>query len=84
MLEAITFVGFVVLALVYLVVLGVPLGIVAWLLTYGLFRFLARLLLTRIGEPTDLYGPTRPPTPTEPVSSANTRHRPRTRRGRSF
>lgn len=77
MLAATVFIGFVVLGLVCLAVLGVPLGILAWLLFYGLFRFITRSLLTHIGDSGDLYHHervTRPrPVATSPHASANTR-----------
>lgn len=84
-LAAAVYVGFVVLALACVALLGVPLGIVAWLLIYGVFRFLARHLLIFVGDSSDLTErPTRRPTLSAPVASANTRRRPPSPQGQPF
>lgn len=48
-MAAVFIVGFILLAIFLVSVLGLPLGMLAWLGVYGLFRFAARKLLDHVG-----------------------------------
>lgn len=51
-MDVVFLVGSILLAIGLVSVLGLPLGMLAWLLAYGLFRFLARKVLDIVGGPT--------------------------------
>lgn len=53
--SAATLIGLVVLAVAYLDALGLPLAIIAWLLTYGALRLGMRVALALVGDPADVY-----------------------------
>lgn len=81
MIEAVVFVGFVVLAIACIAIFG-PIGAVVWLLCYGCFLAICRGLLAFIGDPDDALMSEhratvpRPVTPLTPASANTTRPTP--------
>lgn len=50
-MDVVFIVGFILLAIVLVSVLGLPLGMLVWLCAYGLLRFVARTLIATIDRP---------------------------------